>query len=229
MDSPVFSQDAIRSLDVLAIEQFAIPGIVLMENAGRGVAEIARTMLAPGERVVIVCGTGNNGGDGLVAARHLSNAGIVVRIVLAGDPDRVSGDAGVNLGIIRRMELPLVSLDSESDVREHGGCLAEADLLIDGLFGTGLDRPVEGFRRDLIERINDAGHAGARVLAIDLPSGLDADSGQPQGVCVRASRTATLVGLKRGFRAAREYTGAIEVVDIGVPQVLVRRLGNESG
>ncbi len=231
MEPLVFSRDAIRELDRRAIADYAIPGVILMENAGRGVADIAKPMLKGDAQLVIVCGTGNNGGDGLVAARHLANAGLDLRVLIAGDPERMTGDARTNLEIVRCMHLAIETVQNDAQARQVAGQLEASSLVVDALFGTGLDRPIEGFRGTLIEAINAAQRAGTPVLGVDLPSGLDADMGEPLGVCVRAQATATFVGHKRGFEnpASKEHTGRILVVDIGVPQALARRLSDPGG
>lgn len=239
MPHPVFDRRSIRELDRLCVEQYAMPSIVLMENAGVGVARLALDLLRDlPARAIICAGTGNNAGDGFVVARHLHNHGVDVRIILAaGDcPARFSPDARGNLEICRRMGVPM---EIAPDARTSDPRAASADwgdgLVVDGLLGTGLDRPPEGPMRSMIERINawreagGAGQAGGekrRVLAIDLPSGMDADTGG--GVCVQADVTATLVGWKRGFLNADALAsvGRIEIVDIGAPKALVERLAS---
>ncbi len=215
----VFTRDSIRRLDRLAVERYGVPSIVLMENAGIGVAHRAMAMLrgTPAPRVAIFCGPGNNGGDGLVAARHLHNAGVSVEVVLAAPRARYSGDAGTNLNTILAMRVPIVTR------------AANPDLVIDAVFGTGLDRPVRGRAKREISRINDLRDKRVRVLAVDLPSGLECDTGVPLGVAVHADVTVTLVGWKRGFQnpAAKPYLGRVAVADIGVPRGLVEELGSE--
>jgi len=212
----IFGRTEIRELDRRAIEEFAVPGIVLMENAGRGVAELAMGCAAAS----IVCGTGNNGGDGFVAARHLHNTGVGVRVFVVGDPGRIRGDAGVNLEIVRRMGIEVCS-DGSGLARWLGDGLGEDGMLVDAIFGTGLDRPATGRALEAIEAINAS---RCRVLSVDLPSGMDCETGR--GVCVRAEITGTLVGLKRGFSRpeARSALGRIEIIDIGVPRELCERL-----
>ncbi len=230
MPPMIFSRHAIRELDRRAIEEFAMPGVMLMENAGRGVARVAQKMVVGSLPMVIVCGTGNNGGDGFVAARHLSNAGMDPRVLIAGDPDRTIGDARTNLEIVRRMGLPIEIIQDSTELDALGDRL-ETSLIIDAILGTGLDRPVHGFMAELIERLNSSQATGTPVLSVDLPSGLDADLGEPLGACIRASATATFVGHKRGFQnlESREHTGQVEVVDIGVPAALARELADGRG
>lgn len=215
-------------MDHAAIEDYGIPGIVLMENASRGLAEVAKKMLgeSKGRRVVIVAGTGNNAGDGFALARHLHNAGFEPVVLLAGDESRISGDAGTNLQIIKRMNLNIKVLSNDGQglvmlIEE----LKQAHLIVDAVFGTGLSGKVGGFYRNVIEQIN----AGDQpVLAVDIPSGLDCDTGQPLGLAVKASTTVTFVANKQGFDnpQAGQYTGTVIVADIGAPRVLVTRIGS---
>lgn len=202
-----------REIDRLAMEELGLPGIVLMENAARGIAEaVRRALRAPAGPVAIVCGPGNNGGDGFAAARHLANGGIEVRLHLMVPAARYAAgsDPAINLAVARAMGLPLRD-DLEFD---------DAACLLDAIFGTGLERPVEGRFAEAVERINAT---NAMVVAVDTPSGLDADTGEVLGVAVRADLTATMVAPKIGFDQAEgpTHTGRVEVVDIGVPPALV--------
>lgn len=221
----VFDRDAVRAVDRLAIDEFGIPGLVLMENAARGVAEQAMRMLADHAgppRVLIVCGSGNNGGDGYALARHLHNRAVDVVIAALGQPQPKS-DAGVNRVICEKMRLTII--DADQLLRADGTSdSAEYALIVDAIFGTGLDRQVSGAAAELIRWINNSERS---VLAVDVPSGLDCDSGLPLGACVRASATVTFVGMKSGFLelAAQKWLGEISVADIGVPRELVERLG----
>jgi len=208
-----------RELDRRAIEEFAIPGIVLMENAGRGMADLLRSLGLKG-KVVICCGKGNNGGDGFVIARWLDARGVAVRIVLFCDPRELTGDAATNWRIVQKCDIPMTvppeSLDDSGLQRE----LAGAEWIVDALFGSGLRGPVRPPYDRVIAAINDS---PARVFAVDIPSGLDSDTGQPLGATVRAHHTATIVAAKQGFAtpASRQWTGEVHVVDIGLPQALL--------
>jgi NAD(P)H-hydrate epimerase len=214
------SRQEVRRVDAWAIQEIGVPGVVLMENAGRSCAELAREKLADMEkpRVCIFCGTGNNGGDGYVIARHLLNAGHHVRIALCGDRERVRGDARINLNILERLghrveQLDPAEVDVAARVRALGG---EADLIVDALFGTGLHGELKKEYQTLVEAINDLGRP---VLAVDIPSGLDCDTGAPLGAAVRATCTVTFVAVKKGFAASAEasrYMGELYVASIGV-------------
>ena len=208
----------VRSVDRAAIEDYGIPGIVLMENASRALARTALDMLdgRPGRQVLIICGSGNNGGDGWALARHLHNAQMEVVVASLGEP-RSPDDAGANCAICRKMGIHEIGPDRLDDYRH-------AELIVDAIFGTGLDREVHGRAAEIIEWINATGRP---VLAVDVPSGLDCDRGRPLGVCVKATRTVSFVGYKPGFTemSAQPFVGEIEVGEIGVPIELVQRLG----
>jgi hydroxyethylthiazole kinase-like uncharacterized protein yjeF len=215
------SRDAIREIDRLAIEEYEMPGVILMENAGRGTAQVALQMLdePAGKRAVILAGPGNNGGDGYVIARHLHNAGVATTTLLCCKEAKLKGDALTNYQIIRQMRLdvrPFASLDDLPAVSE---LLRQADLVVDALLGTGFAGQVRSPMAELIGRVNEVGPP--RVLAVDVPSGLDADTGRPSNACVRAHATCTFVAQKLGFPAARAYTGHVHVLDIGVPRELL--------
>lgn len=230
------SQIEIRDVDQIAIEQFGVPGVVLMENAGRGCSQIV-TSHWPTGRVVICCGRGNNGGDGFVIARYLENAGWSVQVRLAFPPSAVPGDAAVFLASIQRSGLDVRTIQadvaassivpSEVSWSQFQGELQSADLVVDALLGTGLTGRVRSPYSEIIETINAAGRP---VLAIDLPSGLDCNTGKPWGACIRATRTATMVTEKLGFENSDSavFTGPVDVVEIGLPWVLLRLLELET-
>lgn len=230
----------VRSIDVLAIARLGLPGIVLMENAGRNATELilgwtARRDRAAGE-IVILCGPGNNGGDGFVIARHLDNRGWPVTAwLIRPDAPRSFGFGQAAAATDRRL-----SADCEimSDIwsashklltNDAGGNAWKEALVtdvtacgwvVDALFGTGLTRPMDSPYHELVPFLNASGKA---VLAVDLPSGLDCDGGEPRGPTIRATHTATFVAHKRGFLnpASRAWTGEIHTIDIGAPRRLV--------
>ncbi len=213
------SRTQVREIDRRSIEEFHIPGIVLMENASRGVADAVTEELValrgkPNGSVLILCGGGNNGGDGLAAARHLHNRGNSVRIGLTTDSSKYHGDALINWQIVQAMGLSVFDATPEA-IRA-----SKADLIVDAIFGTGLTQPPRDPFREIVEAIESTGIA---VLAVDLPSGLDCDTGLPLGVAVRARRTVTFVAEKIGFSKAeaRTYTGRVTVAEIGCPRELV--------
>jgi hydroxyethylthiazole kinase-like uncharacterized protein yjeF len=211
--------EQMREIDRRAIHEIGIPGVVLMENAGRRVFEEARKMAAATDGVVLVlCGKGNNGGDGYVVARHLVNSGYSVEVYLVGTTDKVEGDAAINLAMLQRLGKEVDQLHDEADVHRVASRATDAALVVDALLGTGLRGDVTGLYADLISAITES---RARVLSVDVPSGLDADTGQPLGVAVAAERTVTFQYAKLGFRtsAAKRFLGELVVADIGIPDI----------
>ncbi len=228
----VFTRDAVRKLDRLAVSEYGVPSIVLMENAARHVADVALDGLEGVEkpRVLVVAGAGNNGGDGLAAAHHLHNAGLRVIVFLAANPAQYAGDARTNLDIVHRMGLQLFLMDPGNPARSLSAAMAgfrSTDLIIDALVGTGLSRDLDPIHEKVVQEINGYAADGVPVLSVDLPSGLDADTGLPRRVAVRASATVTFAGLKEGFFAleAQPFLGEVVVADIGVPRELLDQLG----
>ncbi|MBL9081183.1 MAG: NAD(P)H-hydrate epimerase [Planctomycetales bacterium] len=213
-----------RRIDVLAVEHYGMTGLVLMENAGRGAAEIILKLMVdrlPSARpVVICCGKGNNGGDGFVIARHLDNRGVPVRILLFCDPTKLTGDAAANYEIARRAGLPIEPLFENVDTATIAARLADAACVVDALLGTGAMGEPRIPYDVAIAAINAQ---PAPVIAVDLPSGLDCDTGSPAKHCVRAKHTITFVAAKSGFlvAAAKPYVGEVHAVDIGVPRKLL--------
>ncbi|MBI3723263.1 NAD(P)H-hydrate epimerase, partial [bacterium] len=201
----------------------AIPTLLLMENAGAGLSCAVCAWLASrgtmrGAPVAIVCGKGGNGGDGLVLARHLSVAGHSPRVALASPPatfDR-SSDAGANLTIVERLKLPLEVASDGAALAKLLEKWADAVLVADALLGTGLSEQVREPHRGLIEAMNGAGRP---IVAVDVPSGLDVDTGAPLGVAVRATFTVTFGAMKKGFERpeAAAHTGPVLVVSLGTP------------
>ncbi len=212
---------AARAIDARAEHEVGLAGLVLMENAGRGAAEWAMEILgelgAPAGPVAIVCGRGMNGGDGLVVARQLACRGVVVHVHLAFAPAAAlaTTDAGRNLHVARAMGVDVASVATgdalAADLARNGPA-----LVVDALFGTGLDRPLDAHHRALVFAINEC---GVPVLALDLPSGLDADTGEVQGACVVARWTATFAAPKLGLSIADgpRHAGEVEVIELGLP------------
>ncbi len=211
------SRAQVRDVDRRAIDDYGMLGLVLMENAGRNSAELLRT-LGIGGRVTICCGKGNNGGDGFVIARHLENAGVDVQVLLCVPSFSLMGDAKVNLGILEKANTPIIAPPFDWNTE-----LAGSDWIVDALLGTGTQGTI---REPFVSAIIAINSAKRKVFAVDLPSGLDCDTGQPLGTCVRADHTATFVARKMGFDfpGTTEWTGAVHVIDIGVPRSLLQRL-----
>lgn len=205
-----------RAVDIDATERLGLPSLVLMENAGKGAFDVLCEVF-PNDlsRVVIVAGPGQNGGDGFVIARHLWNAGRCPHVVLVADPARLRGDALLNYRVIERLGVPCAVM-RDGDLAQLVSSLSSASLVVDALFGTGLDRPLEGRHAEVVERINAA---AAKVVALDLPSGVDADGGAVLGSAVRAELTITFAAHKRGLHQhpGAALAGVVRCVSIGVP------------
>jgi NAD(P)H-hydrate epimerase len=228
---PVLTREQSRELDRRALTEYGLPALVLMENAARSVCAFALEMLGTRAadthptRIVIACGPGNNGGDGLAAARHLRIAGADVRIVLLDE--RCAGDCAQHLRVARAMRQPI-------QVWAESGTIEPCDLLIDALFGTGLSRPLDTRATSLVRAINDSRSRTSvvRTLAVDVPTGLDADTGNPVGgsdePVVRADATITLCTAKPGLLAphAERFVGELRVGEIGVPRELIESVAN---
>jgi NAD(P)H-hydrate epimerase len=211
------SRNEARALDRRVIDEVRVPGVVLMENAGRCIADLVLRLGVQG-LVVVCCGRGNNGGDGFVIARHLDNAGVAVRTLLFAKPEELAGDAAINYQILTRSGPPIrVMPTAEFDPEEFRQELALADWIVDALFGSGLSGALRPPFDQIVTVINAA---AARVLAVDIPSGLDSDTGQPLGPTVRAQHTATIAAMKKGFTqpAAQPWLGRVHVIDMGMPR-----------
>ena len=231
--TPAFTRDGIRAMDAAARTDYGLPSLVLMENAARGLAGVVLDWMPrddTGHRddherldsgVLIVCGTGHNGGDGLAAARHLHNAGVDVACLLVCDAARCAPDTRVHFEIAERMGIPLTVCATPEQMHATPGRRS----VVDALFGVGLDRPATGVHGAAIEAMVLWRHAGAVLVAADLPSGLDADTGLVYCPCAGADVTATMAGPKAGFanKAAKRLLGTVIIVDIGVPRALLMR------
>ncbi len=207
------TREEVREIDRLAAEMYGVPVDTLMENAGRAVAEAVAERTSPSCPVVAVCGWGNNGGDGFVAARLLAERGYEVEVLALGRKYDPSTPTGRNWARARE-SLPFVDSLKRRPMA----------VLVDAIFGTGLARPVEGRERGLIEEMNALDRRWFPVVAVDIPSGLDANTGEPLGAAVEATVTVTMGLPKAGFRApsARRYLGEVIVADIGFPPELLK-------
>lgn len=209
-----------QKMDRRAIEEIGIPSIVLMENAGRYVAEAAISMLgsAKGKKVTVFCGTGNNGGDGFVAARYLAEQGVEVSVNIIGDRSRIKGDPKINLGRLEKIgvnirEILRFAQDGPFIQRKNS---QRGHLVIDAIFGIGLKGEVKEPVRSIIMDLNKQ---NIPILSVDVPSGLDADSGEVLSQAIKAKKTVTMQFAKKGFYKNKgpEFVGEIVVVDIGMP------------
>lgn len=223
MHHRTLDRHASRQVDRRAIEEYGLSGLVLMENAGRGTTDVLCQLGIAGP-VLICCGKGNNAGDGFVIARHLDLRGFAVRVALWTAAEELTGDAAVNFQILRKTDVPILPVTSPEQLRRFDQQLAQAAWIVDALLGTGAQGEPRPPFDAAIDRINGA--TNTRRLAVDLPSGLDCDTGQPSGHTVRADHTCTFVAAKPGFFApgADRYTGEIHVVDIGIPRKLLEEV-----
>ncbi len=219
---PVADIAQMRECDRITIEELGIPGLVLMENASRAVAFEALERLGEepsGKIAWVFCGKGNNGGDGFAVARHLKNAGVVVHVVLMGRADGLKGDARFNCELFRRLGGGIIESKGDEPPVPPGG---KPDLVIDALLGTGFTGVVQGGYASAVELIN---RTGAPVIAVDIPSGVEGDTGAVNGPAVQADVTVTFGLLKRGLLLppGREAAGEVIVADIGIPPAVVNR------
>jgi len=207
-----------RNIDKKTIDGLGIPGLELMEKAGRGTALVAKEMLGdPGNKVVIIfCGRGNNGGDGFVVGRYLSQWGAQVEFFLTAKRNEIKGDAKTNLDKAVDLDLPIMKISKQEEIPTR----IKAHLIVDALFGTGFIGEIKGYMKDIIDRINSS---GIPVLSVDIPSGLHADTGEFPGPCIKANRTVTMALPKIGhfFFPGKTMSGKVSVVDIGVPPHVV--------
>lgn len=237
----VFSREGVRRVDQAALLDYGIPGVVLMENAAAALEAAAERMLAGGAGpAIILCGPGNNGGDGYALARRLHNRGVEVRVAMSGPApaSEIMSDAAINLRVIQRMRIAIRVVDAARPEATLDGLCAsggEPRLLVDALLGTGMRTAARAPMTGMIRWLNRRRAAGALVLAVDVPTGLDCDTGLPmidpaageEACVVLADETVTFVGLKTGFLSpsASAYLGEVTVGDIGAPRELLERLG----
>lgn len=220
----VLTRNQVRQADELAQSDYGLPGIVLMENAGHGAARILDALYGPRGIGLVACGTGNNGGDGLVIARHLHNAGWSVRVLICGDPASMTPDCAANDRTIQAMGMERVVASEAAGLLSCCEAIGSDTVVVDALLGTGFKGSVRPALAALIERLNATPKRA--LAAIDVPSGLDCDTGLPGGTAVYADQTITFVAMKPGFLtdSGRTFTGQCRVVDIGVPRGLIERV-----
>ena len=204
----------VREMDRVTVLEYGLPGAVLMENAALAATQLAAEMLSGNVRVLVLAGAGNNAGDGFAVARHLANRGVEVEVVTAGQITRYRADAAVNLAVIAKMGLSIRLWGR--DISDLSG---DYDLVVDALLGTGLSGPLRPPYGEMIDAVN---RLGRTVLAIDIPSGLDADTGQAPGAVVKARTTITFAlpktGLYRGV--GPDASGEIVLGDIEMPRAV---------
>ncbi len=222
MDMPtVLTRQQVRRVDQIAIDTYGMTGLVLMENAGRNAAAIIDKSYGPQGKALCLCGPGNNGGDGCVIARHLHNLGWTIWVLVTGDTPRMTPDTRMNFEIVERMGITRWVAQDWADQAPILAAVNSDDLIIDALLGTGFQGKVREPPARLIVAAN--GVARRATVAIDVPSGLDCDTGSPSNATIRADLTITFVAQKPGLRAivAKPFVRRIVVADIGVPRGLV--------
>lgn len=220
MRQKVVTVKQIQALDKIAIEKYGVPSLVLMENAGRSVAgEVIKRIKKPdAARVCVICGLGNNAGDGFVVARHLINAGIRTKVFLVGRGSRLKQDAAVHYRILKKLKYPVQEAWLKPAALERE--ISRADVVVDAIFGVGLNREVLKPFSGVIEAINEK---AGKVISVDIPSGLDGTTGRVYGVCVNADVTVTFTFAKQGFFKGQgpRHVGKVVVADIGIPRKLL--------
>jgi len=218
----VVTAEQMREIERKAIDEYGIPGIILMENASLNIAsEIKKDLKTlKNKNIVVFAGMGNNGGDALGVARHVFNSGANVLVVLVGNDESVRGDALINLNIVKNMRINLVILQDGSYNEEITDSLMMADVVIDGILGTGINKPIKGFMSEIIRIINNAKR---KIVSIDAPSGINVTTGEICGICVNASKTVALGLPKIGtiIGDGAKFAGHIEISDIGIPKGIV--------
>ncbi|MEO2068089.1 MAG: NAD(P)H-hydrate dehydratase [Desulfurobacteriaceae bacterium] len=214
-----------RSHDQETIERIGVPGVVLMENAARGVVSVIYKEV-PGSSCIVVCGKGNNGGDGLAIARNLYNLGYDVEVVLTASIEELKGDARINGEVLSKLKVPIHIVKEASKLSKVLSLFEKADFIVDAIFGTGLTKPVQGFYEELIKLIN---RSTKKVVSVDIPSGLSSDTGKIIGTHVKADITVTFgfPKIAHVMPPACYSVGKLFVVDISIPEDVPQNLGPE--
>ena len=220
----VVTPSQMREIDRMTIEGLAIPSLVLMENAGMAIVdEVLERMEKEPLRITVMCGPGNNGGDGMVAARHLSDRGHEVAVYLGVPRASFRGDAKVQLRMLSRLGVEVSVLSSAASFEKVFGRVSGSDVVIDALFGTGLTRGLDGYWAECVRIINSC---PGLIISADVPSGLDSEKGVPLGECVTSDATVTFGLPKTGLvlYPGAHFSGDVVVADIGIPRVVVERM-----
>jgi NAD(P)H-hydrate epimerase len=202
-----------KEIDSYAINTVGIPSIVLMENAA---LKVINNIDLNFNNFTVVCGRGNNGGDGLAVARHLIIKGKKVRIYIVGDLKNGTEDFIINLNILKNLTAEIINIKGEKELLQLKEDLSVSDITIDALFGIGLKRNIEGLYLEIIKLMNNE---SKQIISVDIPSGIDGDTGKPMGICVKADKTVTFHKMKKGLLNCGAYAGEIIVEDIGIPNI----------
>lgn len=218
----LLTAEQMKEIDRRAINEYLIPGLVLMENAGLRVLETIEGLTGElrNAKIIILAGKGNNGGDGLVLGRHLINAGARVDTFLLGEPQNLSSDAYINYNILEKMTGNLFPLKADKDLDSLMIALLSADLIVDAIYGIGFRGVLDDFETRVAQMVN---WSRAQVVAADIPSGVEADTGKVHGVAIKANHTVTFGFPKLGLvlEPGRDYVGTLTVADISIPRVLL--------
>lgn len=221
----VVTAEEMQAIDKYTIETLGLPGRVLMENAGRAVFAAIRARWSPliGKRAIVLCGKGNNGGDGFVVARYLREAGASCEICLIGAAEELRGEAEANHRILARLGYAVREVQQLEALPD----LRQVDFIVEALLGTGVRGPLQGLMAQIVARLNESGRP---VVAVDLPTGMNADTGEVAGPCVQAQLTIPLGCRKQGllFSPGREFAGEVMVVEIGFPEMAFRQVAAEA-
>ena len=209
----LISCQEMKEIDSYAINVIGIPSIVLMENAA---LKVINSIDLNYNNYTVVCGRGNNGGDGLAIARHLIIKGKKVRIYLVGDIKNGTEDFNINLNILKNLKAEIINIKAEKELLQLKEDLLVSEITIDALFGIGLKRNIEGLYFEVIKMINNE---SKQIISVDIPSGIDGDTGKPMGICVKADKTVTFHKMKKGLLNCGAYAGEIIVEDIGIPNI----------
>lgn len=209
-----------KNIDRTAIERHKVPAKKLMEKAGKAVASEARKLVKRGSHVLVIAGYGNNGGDGFVAARYLKTEGYSITLFLVGRPKIMSREAEANLGSIIDLECPASLMSTSGEMERAFSNMDRCQMVIDAVFGTGIKAELDQFYVSLIEKINSL---KVPIVSVDIPSGLNADTGEPASAAIKATKTVTLALPKLGFKnpLSKKYTGDVIVADIGIQKTII--------
>ena len=220
----LLTADEMREMDRQTIESFGLPGRVLMENAGRGATRVLMNWFPDiaSQSVGVVAGRGNNGGDGFVIARYLFQHQVDVKVYLLSESNKLQGNAAENFHLLGELGVPVAEIPDEESFNRYRTEMAHRQIWVDAILGTGLNSDVKGFFKTVIEFINSTHRP---VLAVDIPSGLHTDTGQPCGICISAKLTATFAFPKIGHvqLPGADYVGELHVIDIGIPPFIARK------
>lgn len=215
------TSEEMKAIDTYCMENLGIPGIVLMENAGLRVIE--NIDLEKTNSFIIVCGVGNNGGDGLAIARHLIAEGKNVEIFILGKLNNGSEDFKINYTILENINADIFNISKEKDLSVLKNSLVTSDIVIDSIFGTGLSRDVEGLFNKAIALMNEK---SKYIISVDIPSGINANTGEVLGISIKANKTVTFQLMKKGLieEKAKAYVGQVIVEPIGMPQIAIQTI-----